>query len=172
MMPNGMDIKIKTMENVEDYEKPLVVKFDVKGAIASSTGKRVLVPADIFEFGAKPAFSHAERQNAVYFPYAYATLDAVRVTYPAGFTVESAPVAENIPYKYMDKITGKENTAAMYEIKAEASPNSLIVRRNLVMGEILFPSEQYPDLYKFFSRFETRDHEPTILKPAPQAASN
>jgi len=148
------------------------VRFDVKGGIASSTGKRVLLPADIFEFGAKPTFSHAERQNAVYFPYAYTTLDAVRVTYPAGFTVESAPVSEVIPYKFKDKATGKESTAAVYEIKAEPSPNSLIVRRNLVLGEILYLSDQYPDLYKFFSRFEARDHEPTILKPAPQAASN
>ena len=170
MMPGGMEVKVASMQNVDDYEKPLIVKYDVKGAIASSTGKRVLVPADIFEFGAKPTFSHPKREMAIYFPYASMTLDAVRVTYPAGYTLESKPAAESIPYTYKEK--GKDVTEALYDIKTEVGPNFVLLRRTMVLGENLFPNEQYESLYGFFSKFEARDHEPTILKAAQQTAAN
>jgi len=163
-------VKVASMQNVDDYEKPLIVKYDVKGAIASSTGKRVLVPADIFEFGAKPTFSHPKREMAIYFPYASMTLDAVRVTYPAGYTLESKPAAESIPYTYKEK--GKDVTEALYDIKTEVGPNFVLLRRTMVLGENLFPNEQYESLYGFFSKFEARDHEPTILKAAQQTAAN
>jgi len=172
MMPGGMEIKVKAMQNVDDYEKPLIVNFDVKGAIASSAGKRVLVPADIFVSSAKPTFSHEKREQAVYFPYASTTLDLVRVTFPAGYTIESAPPSENIPYKYKDKATGHDMTSAAYELKTEQTPNSVLIRRTVLMGDILFTTDQYPGLYSFFSKFEARDHEPTVLKPAAQTASN
>lgn len=171
MMPGGMEIKVKSMENVDEYEKPLTVKFDVKGGIATPAGKRVLVPADVFVFTAKPTFSHEKREQAIYFPYPSTTVDLVRVTYPAGYTVESLPASENIPYKYTVKSTGQEATVAAYELKTEQSPNSVVVRRTVLVGEVLFLNDQYPGLYSFFSKFEARDHEPTVLKPAAQTAS-
>ena len=48
MLPGGMDVKVTSVENLTDYDQPLKVKFDVRGAVGSSTGKRLLVPADIF----------------------------------------------------------------------------------------------------------------------------
>ena len=171
MMPANMDVKVGSIKNLEDYEQPLIVTFDVKGPIASSAGKRVLVPGDIFEFGAKPTFSHTKREQFVYFPYTYSMMDAVRVKYPSGYTVESVPTAEEIPYKTKDK-DGKESTVAMYQIKSESTPGSITVRRNLLMGELIFPKDEYVSLYGFFTKFETRDHEPTVLKTAPQSAAN
>ena len=171
IVPANMEVKVRSIQHLEEYEQPLVVTFDVKGPIASSTGKRVLLPADLFEFGAKPTFSHNKREQAVYFPYTYSMFDAVRVKYPAGYSVESVPAAEDVPYKVKGK-DGKEATAAMYQIKSESAPNSITVRRNLLMGEMIFYTDEYPNLYSFFTKFETRDHEPTVLKTTPQSASN
>ena len=171
MMPAGMEINVDKVEHMDDYEQPLVVTYRITGAIASSTGKRMLLPADIFEYSAKPTFSHTTRENAVYFPYAYTMLDAVRVKIPMGFTVESVPAAGNIPYLEKGK-DGKEATAAIYELKSEASGNYILVRRNLFMGDLIFPTEEYSNLHGFFTKFEARDHEPTVLKVATQAASN
>jgi len=171
IVPANMEVKVRSIQHLEEYEQPLVVTFDVKGPIASSAGKRVLVPADLFEFGAKPTFSHNKREQAVYFPYTYSMFDAVRVKYPAGYSVESVPAAEDVPYKVKGK-DGKEATAAMYQIKSESAPNSITVRRNLLMGEMIFYTDEYPNLYSFFTKFETRDHEPTVLKTTPQSASN
>jgi hypothetical protein len=171
MMPSTMEISVKSIENLDEYEQPLVVTYDVKGAIASSTGKRVLLPSDIFVFGAKPTFSHNKREQAVYFRYAYMTLDAVRIKYPAGFSIESVPATEEIPYMIKDA-AGKPTTAAVYQIKSEPAANAITVRRTLLMGDLIFLTPQYPDLYTFFTKFESRDHEPTILKVAAQSASN
>jgi hypothetical protein len=171
MMPSGMDIKVQSIKNLEEYEQPLSVTYDVKGAIASSTGKRVLLPSDIFVFGAKPTFSHNKRDQAVYFPYTYMMLDAVRLKYPAGYTVESVPATEEIPYMIKDS-AGKPVPAAIYQIRSQPAGNSITVRRSLLMGDLIFPTAEYPDLYAFFTKFEARDHEPTVLKIAPQAAAN
>lgn len=171
MLPGGMEVHVKSVEQLEDYEQPLIVTYNVKGGIATATGKRMMLPADIFEFTAKPAFSHATREQAIYFPYTYSQLDAVRIKFPTGFSIESVPAAETIPFKLKEK-DGKEMTFAVYALKSESTGNSITIRRNLLMAELLFFKEQYPDLHSFFTKFEARDHEPTVLKLAPQSASN
>ena len=171
MMPGGMEVNVTKVDHMEEYEQPLVVTYSVKGAIASSTGKRMLLPADIFEFTSKPAFSHATRENAVYFPYTYSMFDAVRVKIPAGFAIESVPAAGEIPY--LEKTSdGKEATAAIYQLRSEATGSSITIRRYLVVGDLIFMKDDYPALRGFFTKFEARDHEPTVLKVATQAASN
>jgi hypothetical protein len=171
MLPDSMDVKVSSVQNLKQYEQPLIVSFNVKGGIASSTGKRVIVPGDIFEFAAKPAFSHPKREQAVYFPYTYVVLDAVRVKYPSTFSVESVPPTQEIPLTEKGP-DGKEQTVAIYSLKTESAANSVTIRRSLLMGELIFPTGEYNTLHTFFSKFESHDHEPTVLKVAQQAASN
>jgi hypothetical protein len=171
MLPGGMEVKVSKIENLDEYEQPLQVSYNVKGAIATATGKRMMVPADIFEFTAKPAFSHTSREQAVYFPYTYTMLDAVRVKVPANFTFESVPAAEDMTYKEKDK-DGKEAIAAMYQMRSESKGQSITIHRNLFMAEIIFPKDDYPQLRSFFTKFEARDHEPTVIKVAAQTAAN
>jgi len=35
-LPAGTDVKVNSIENLEDYEKPLTVKFQIKGPVGSS----------------------------------------------------------------------------------------------------------------------------------------
>ena len=67
ILPQGMDVKVATIEKLEDYESPLTVTFNVKGPIGSSTGKRLLFAGDIFETNSKPTFPHEKREVGVYF---------------------------------------------------------------------------------------------------------
>ena len=160
LMPGGMDVKVKSIEKLEEYEEPLVVKFDVKGQIASSTGKRLLVPGDIFEVNAKPAFPHEKRALPVYFDYASSMLDAVRVTFPASLGIESLPASDQVPFQ----------KTAVYVLKTESTPTSVTVHRNLLVGDIIFDLNQFSDLRAFYSKFETKDQEPVVLKVATPAA--
>lgn len=159
LMPGGMDVKVSSIENLEDYEKPLKVTFEVKGQIASSTGKRLLVPSDIFVVNAKPTFPHEKRDLAVYFDYASSVLDAVRVTFPASLGVESVPASDQTMF---------QKTAA-YQIQVQSNPTSVTVHRNLLIGDIFFPLEQFADLRAFYNKFETKDQEPVVLKVAAAA---
>lgn len=163
MMPNGMEVKVGTIEHIQDYEQPLTVTFQVKGQIASSTGKRLIVPSDIFETNTTPAFPHEKRDMAVYFEYPVAIQDAFRITYPATLNLESQPVDVDLPL-------GK---TAAYTMNAKASSNSLTVYRNLTRGEFVYLPADYADLRAFYNKFETKDQEPIILKAAvPSSTGN
>jgi hypothetical protein len=159
LMPGGMEVKVKSIENLEEYEEPFVVKFDVKGQIASSTGKRLLVPSDIFEVNTKPAFPHEKRELPVYFDYASSVLDAVRVTFPASLGAESLPPADQEQFQKL----------AAYSMQTQASPTSVTVHRNLLIGDIIFTLDQFSDLRAFYNKFETKDQEPIVLKVAVPA---
>ena len=147
-------MKVQSIQHLEDYEEPLIVAFDVKGQIASSTGKRLLVPGDIFEVNTKPTFPHEKREVPVYFEYPHSVLDAMRVKFPANLTLESLPDAQQVQLQ----------NVALYTIKSESSPTTVLVHRNFLLGDNLFSPQQFPDLRAFYNKFETRDQEPIVLK--------
>lgn len=162
IMPAGMEVKVLTVDHLQDYEQPLAVTFSVKGQIASSTGKRLLVPDDIFEVNAKPAFPHEKRELPVYFDYASSTLDAMRVTFPAGLSPESIPADAQFPFQKL----------AIYSVDAKSTPTSITVHRNFLIGDIIFNLNQFPELRAFYGKLEARDQEPIVLKTTAPAAAN
>jgi hypothetical protein len=160
LMPHGVEVKVTSIDKLEDYEQPLVAKIEVKGTLGSSTGKRLLLPGDIFEANSKPSFPHEKRDIAVYFEYPHMVQDAVRVKFPATFTVESLPAADKTAFKQ----------AIGYNISTESTPTSFTVHRNYVLGGILFSTESYPEVRSFFSKMENKDQETVVLTNAPAAA--
>jgi Domain of Unknown Function with PDB structure (DUF3857)/Transglutaminase-like superfamily len=164
MLPAGMDIKLDHIENVDNYSKSLKVAYTVKGPIGSATGKRLLLPGDIFMANAKAIFPHEKRETSVYFDYASFTQDAMRITFPSGFALESMPAQADIPFQ----------KTAIYKISGQTTPTSVTVRRDYAMGDIVVPAEQYKDLREFYSKFETKDQENVILKlsAAPAASAS
>jgi hypothetical protein len=154
LMPPGTEVKVDSIENVTDYEKPLVASFTVKGGMGSSTGKRVLLPGNVFEMNTKPTFSHDKRELAVAFDYAYLTQDAVRVTFPPSLAVESLPKPETFQFQ----------KSIAYGLKTETTPTTVTIRREFVLGDIVYLPNDYPGLKSFYNRFETKDQENVVLK--------
>jgi hypothetical protein len=161
MLSGGMNVEVTSIEKLQDYEQPLVVKFSVKGPIGSSTGKRLLVPNDIFTSSSKPVFPHEKREVAVDFHYPYWTQDAVRVAYPAIFKVESSPSTDKFLF---------QNFAA-YSLGSTSNANSITMRRDFVLGEVLYFQKEYSELRAFYNKFETKDQENIVLTAAPAAAA-
>lgn len=162
LLPQGMDVKLASIDKLEDYEKPLSVNFNVKGPIGSSTGKRLLIPGDIFEANSKPTFPHEKREVAVYFHYPYIAQDAVRVNFPSTFKVESLPTGDKQQFQNF----------ALYNLSTESTPTSVTFRRNYTLGEIMFMPKEYPDLRAFYNKIETKDQESVVLTAAPATAAN
>jgi hypothetical protein len=158
MMPAGMEIHVASIEHIEDYEQPLVVHFAVKGSIGSATGKRLIIPGDLFEANAKPSFPHDKRTLPVYFDFASSVQDAVRITFPSSFSLESQPADEKISFAQL----------ASYNMDSKVTPTSVTIYRNLARAFILSPTSEYPDLRAFYSKFETKDQEPIVLKVGVQ----
>jgi hypothetical protein len=160
LMPQGVEVKVTSIDKLEDYEQPLVAKLEVKGALGSSTGKRLLLPGDIFEANSKPSFPHERRDIPVYFPFPRMVQDAVRVKFPATLTVESLPAKDTATFQ----------NAVGYSLTTESTPTSFTVRRNYTLGGLLFPPASYSAIRTFFSKMETKDQETVVLTAAPAAA--
>jgi hypothetical protein len=160
LLPSGMEVKVTSVSKVADYEQPLVVDFTVKGNVGSSTGKRILLPANVFLVNSKPTFSHENREVAVAFDYAYDNKDVVRIIFPPTFTVESLPSNES--YQYVK--------SSAYAFKTESTPTSVTIRRELAMADVLFPSAEYPALKSYYGKFETKDQENVVLKVATESS--
>ena len=163
MLPKTLEVNVGKIEHLDDYEQPLVVEYDVRGTIGTATGKRLVMPADVFEARAATTFPHEKRELAVYFLYAQTTQDATRVRFAKGFEVEAVPEAAQL--KYTD-----EEAYSMDVAKEEAS---FTTRRNHLRNEVLAPVKDYEALRAFYTQFESKDQESVVLKfkPMPQAAA-
>jgi hypothetical protein len=161
LLPGGMEVKVASIEKLTSYEEPLVVSFNVKGPIGAPTGKRLLIPGDIFVSNEKASFPHEKREIPVYFDYTHMVQDAVRVHLPPSIKVESLPTPEK----------EQMQTFALYTLTAESAPNSITVRRNFSLAEFLFQPKEYPDLRSFYNKMETKDQESVVLTASPVAAS-
>ena len=156
LVPKGMEVKLSSIDNLADYEQPLVANFEVKGHLGSSTGKRVLIPGDLFEASSIPKFPQEKREFPVLFSYPYIVQDAIRIDFPATLSVESLPARDAIKFR----------TFAGYDMTITSTPTSFTTRRNFILGEILYPLNEYPDLRSFYSRMETKDQESVVLTTA------
>jgi len=161
MLPGSMDVQVTSIEKLEDYEQPLVVRYSVKGPIGSSTGKRLLVPNDIFLSNSKPAFPHEKREVPIDFHYPYITQDAVRITYPAAIKVESSPAPDKFQFQ----------SFAAYSLSSISSGNSITMRRDFLLGEPIYLTKEYSDLRTFYNKFETKDQESIVLTSASPTAA-
>ena len=158
-LPKTLEIKVTSIENLKEYEKPLVVKFSATGSIGASTGKRLVVPADIFTVKEGVAFPQEKRDLPVYFHYPQTVLDAVRIMLPPTMSVEAIPADG----KY--SMQGQ----AVFSLMSTSAPSSVSVRRTYIFGEVIIQSKNFPALRTFYSQFEAKDQESIVLKSGSPA---
>jgi hypothetical protein len=161
LIPGSLEVKEVAVSNVADYENPLTVTFTVEGGVGTWTGKRLVVPADLFLVNHKATFPHEKREVAVDFDYPSQTRDALRINFPSSFSVEAAPSAA----KY-----GLQQSA-VYGMTVDTTPTSLITRRDYACNGIIVLPADYPQLRSFFSQFETNDQQSVVLKTTAAPAT-
>jgi len=126
-------------------------KVDVP-SFASSTGKRLLVPSNLFESTQAQPFAHGERKQPVYFNYPYYAIDDVQISFPSDMKLENLPQDQPLKTDY-----------SFYRVQRSASASSFSVTRDFAMGGIAFVQKDYPDLKKFFSGVFNDDSEQVVL---------
>ncbi len=161
MIPKSLEVKVSNIQNLEDYDKPLIVSFQTKGTLGTATGKRLVMPADLFLTGASATFPHEKRDLPVYFHYSQTMQDALRVNLPANMTTEAVPAKGEFEIP-------KE---AKYTFSVEQTPSNFTTRRLYAFGDVIVPAAEYPGLRTFYSQFEAKDQESVVLKVAPVSAS-
>ena len=159
LLPGGMQLTFASMTALDDYEKPLVVKFDVSGPIGSPAGKRLLVPGALFESNRKAMFTSEKREQAVDFDYGLVIQDAVRIKLPQTLTIESLPSEAKAEFQGF----------AAFNAKPESTPTAFTMRRNYALGEFFFSPSEYSNLRKFFQTMEAADQQSVVLKQVAPA---
>ena len=156
LVPRTLELEVAEIKGLKDYEKPLEVSYQVKGGMGNSVGKRVMLPADIFQSNHAATFPHEKRETAVYFEYPRMIQDAVRIRLPHELAVEAVPATA----KYdLPKI-------GAYVFKVEDAPNSVTTRRDFIFADVIILPKEYPNLRSFYAQLESKDQETVILKPA------
>lgn len=161
MMPGGMEVRVTKVDNLNDAEKPLTITYEVKGAIGSPTGRRLLIVGNLFEVNSKPRFHESKRELAVDMRYPSVVQDAVRLKLPPSFEVESQPAIENA------EIKGR----ATYTTSSKKAPNSITLYGNLTIGKTVFLPADYTELRGFHGKLEAKDQEAVVLTHAAVPAS-
>jgi hypothetical protein len=161
MVPRSLEVKDVTVSDVDNYDKPLKVTYTVAGTAGSWTGKRLVLPADLFLSNQKATFPHEKRDIAVDFHYPSRVMDALRINFPSNFTVEASPSAAKFGIP----------TMAAYGMNVVSTAANFTTRREYDFGEVFILPTEYPQLRTFYSQFEANDQQSIILKSTTSATT-
>jgi len=157
MIPKTLEVKVKEIKNLTDYEHPLIVTYDVNGTLGTPTGKRLALPVDVFVAGEAAKFPHEKRELPVYFSFPESIQDATRINFPSTMAAEATPDAKQVGF----------NKVALYNINVAKDEKGVTTRRTFVFNDILVSTDKYADLRAFYNQIETKDQESVLLKAAP-----
>src|SRR5215467_9463198 len=153
-LPTGTVVKMAIAQGWEDGDAPLVARFDVEVPnYATLAGKRLLIPAFLFQSKENQAFAHAQRKYPLYFPYPFTDNDTVTLQVPSGFAPESIPAAQD----------AKLGTTARYQNVSNFDGIRFVSQRQLAFNGIYFDLDKYSELKSFFGKVQAGDEQQAVL---------
>ena len=161
VIPVAAEVTLKNKPAWDSSDNGLIAEYDVKiPGWASSAGKRVLLPLEVFSGAQKHTFEHAQRINAVYFHYEFETKDLTNIALPPSWKVDSLPKELHVDAK-----------AADYRILAEDKSGTIEVTRTLKSELLVLQPNYYPTLQKFYQQIRSGDEQQAVLKPGENSAA-
>ncbi len=162
-MPAGIEVKTDHFLGLTDWNTNLQAVLSVTGSIGTAAGKRVFLPATFFEATSQPFFVLDKRTQPIDLNYPYTMQDTVTIKLPAALGVEGLPKDTEFMYP--------QN--ALYRAKFTQEPGTIKTQRILVIGNVLYKAEEYPQLKDFYQKVNAKDKEPAVLQFAsvPPAAA-
>lgn len=161
ILPGNSEITVTKSPDWDNPENPLVVQYHVSCPFAVAAGKRLMLQQQLFQVNEKARFTAAERQNAVYFQMPWQEADEVHITIPAGMELESLAPDDSVKTDF-----------AIYKVqhKREA-PDTIFVRRDLVMGAAVFGKNEYKQIKEFFEKVKADDDQPALVRSSQSVAN-
>jgi len=158
----GTEVDLTNKPDWASSETPLVAEFDLKiPGWASNAGRRVMIPAAVFNAGEKGVFEHAQRAYAIYFEYPHLKADDLTIELPAGWQVSSVPPPQN-----------QDGHVIVYSLKVDQSPGTVRLTRKFSVDFMMLEAKYYTALRNFFQVVRTGDGEQIVLQPGEIHASN
>jgi hypothetical protein len=158
-LPADSEVTMVGAPNWDDTEVHLAAEFKISAPMAVGAGKRLLVPVHIFQTNNKPVFSASERVNPIYFWYLTREIDEVHITLPSSLEVENLPANDTMKLDY----------AYYSTVQKQETPNTIMARRDLIMGGMAFPVAEYKNLKGFYDKVKTGDDQQMIARGSAHA---
>ncbi len=153
IVPSGIKAELTSVDNLDDYEKPLVATFTIQGSLAVVTAKRLILPSQFFEANSKPLFPEPTRDIAVYFQHSGRMADIMRVKFSTDIQVESAPKEDAFTLLKL----------ASYHTKPIVQPGVVLMSRSYILGTAFFNVDEYSDVKTFYDKMAADDQQPVLL---------
>jgi hypothetical protein len=153
-MPAGIEVKTDHFLGLNDWATNLQAVVSVTGSIGTSAGKRVFLPATFFEATSHPFFVLDKRTQPIDLNYPYTMQDTVTIKLPPALEVEGLP--KDTEFMYLQN--------ALYRAKFTREPGMMKTQRILVIGNVLYKAEEYPQLKDFYQKVNAKDKEPAVLQ--------
>jgi len=161
-LPNGTIVKLASAGKWDASDEPLRATFSIQvPSYASLAGKRLLVPAYLFQARQMTTFKESQRRFPVYFPFAFSEIDKVAINVPEGYSAESIPQAQDARLPY-----------AHYQVQSQLNGSQLVTQRALLFNGIFFPVERYSELRGFFGKVQNGDEQQIVMQGATVHAQN
>jgi len=154
-LPSGATVKVENVTGWDGTEEPLTASVSIESAgVASNTGRRVLLPADLLQVNRTNPFQHEARSSPVYFAYPYQTHDEESLQLPPGWQVESLPPSRDV-----------NAGAARYQVVRGEQKGAVHLQRDFRMDGVIFDVKYYPALRDLYSKVGAGDEEQMVLRP-------
>ncbi len=162
VLPAGVEAKTDHFIGLTDSATALMAVGQVSGTLGTRAGKRLIVPADIFQANEKAPFAPAARKNMVDLHYPYVAQDDVTLMLPPGTSVASVPTNAKFG------ITNLTLYTSVYAAKG----NQFEEVRQVSVGSNLFKADEYPQLRDFFQKASAQDQQQVVLEGITSASSS
>lgn len=158
-LPAGSALEKLSILNWDKPEEPLRVEAQLRiPRFAAGTGKRLLMPATVFQSAHARLLEHATRKQPLYFRYAQREKDHLSIQAPDGYEMENAPTQryyadDTMTYSFGVSTMAKDGVMQRFE-----------VNRMLEVRGILFPATYYQQMKANYERAAVGDREKIILR--------
>jgi len=154
VLPQGIAGEVTGFQGMDTSAGYLSVAVKVSGQLGSATGKRLMLPGFFFSTGAHTQFVGEEkRESAIDMHYAEQVIDDVVYHLPAGYAVESAPQAEQLPWP---------DHAALV-VKTAPAAGTIDIKHIFARAFVLLDAKEYPALREYYQKIATSDQQQLVL---------
>jgi len=152
--PAGATLEITNAPNWESSEEPLSFECTLTlPNFAAPTGRRVLLPAGVFQANQRHPFQNATRVHPIYFGHPFQEVDDVSIELPPGLDVESLPPSRS-----------EEANWAVFKTSRSREGNLIRLQRRFTVNRYQFPANQYPALRTLYDVVYAADEERLVLQ--------
>ena len=153
----GVDLKMSEVQNLNRPSEPLMLRysFDAPSYVKHAGNLLLLRPRVLGQKWEDSLESSKERNYPMVFPGPTVQTDTYEIKLPAGIAVDELPDPVKLDCGYLS-----------YQTDLEVKGSVLLYRRTYTVNKVLVPTQDLPQVKKFFRQVLAEEQSSAVLKRA------